>query len=164
VFANAREPQRELSLDNSADDFAEFPRRQKIARSRLLAAATFAFLAVAAGAVFQSVAAYSGFIDASVAALVVTIGLGGVALRRERYRPVAFEIGQDGLTTWDNDGRSQYRQISGCAQWSDRLLALILVSAAGRSEPLLVPADALADPHAFRELAVRARRCAQEHL
>lgn len=127
-------------------------------------AATMSFMAVAAGAVFQSVAAYSGFFDAGVAALVVIVGLGGVALRRERRRPVAFEIGQDGLTTWDRDGHSQYRQISGCAQWSDRLLALILVSAKGRSEPLLVPADALASPGAFRELAVRARRCAQEHL
>ncbi len=121
-------------------------------------------MAVAAGAVFESVAAYSGLFDACVAALVVTVGLGGIAFRRERRRPVAFEIGQDGLTTWDREGRSQYRQISGCAQWSDRLLALILVSAEGRSEPLLVPADALASAGVFRELAVRARRCAQEHL
>jgi hypothetical protein len=168
VFANARESQRESSadgfVDDVVDDFAESPRRQKISRSRLLLAATVSFTAVAAGAVFQSVAAYSGFFDASVAALLATITLGGVALRRERRRPVAFEIGQDGLTTWDRDGRSEYRQISWCAQWSDCLLALILVSAKGRSEPLLVPADALASPGAFRELAVRARRCAQEHL
>jgi hypothetical protein len=154
----------ELQREASAKDFAGFPRRQKITTSRLLSCATVAFTAVAAGAVFQSVVPYAGIFDAFVAALVVTVGLGGVALRRERRRPVAFEIGQDGLTTWDRDGRSQYRQISGCAQWSDRLLTLILISAEGRSEPLLVPADALAGPGVFRELAVRARRCAQEHL
>jgi len=157
---SAHEARREVP----ADGFAEFSRRQKITTSRFLSVATVAFMAVAAGAVFQSVVAYTGFFDACVAALIVTVGLSGVALRRERRRPVAFEIGQDGLTTWDREGRAQYRQISGCAQWSDRLLALILVSAEGRSEPLLVPADALTGPNAFRELAVRARRCAQEHL
>jgi hypothetical protein len=157
---SAHEARREVP----ADGFAGFPRRQKITTSRFLSGATVAFMVVAAGAVFQSVLPYTGFFDASVAALVVMIGLGGIALKRERRRPVAFEVGQDGLTTWDREGRAQYRQISGCAQWSDCLLALILVSSEGRSEPLLVPADALTDPNAFRELAVRARRCAQEHL
>lgn len=164
MVANVRKSERVLQREASVDGIAGFSRRQKIIRSRLLWAATLAFMAVAAGGVFESVAAYSGLFDACVAALVVTVGLGGIAFRRERRRPVAFEIGQDGLTTWDREGRSQYRQISGCAQWSDRLLALILVSAEGRSEPLLVPADALASAGVFRELAVRARRCAQEHL
>ncbi|KQR86105.1 hypothetical protein ASG35_25725 [Burkholderia sp. Leaf177] len=158
--ANAQAARQEIP----ADGFAEFPRRQKITTSLFLSVATVGFMAIAAGAVFQSVLPHTSLSDACVAALVVTIGLGGIALRRERRRPVAFEIGQDGLTTWDREGRAHYRQISGCAQWSDRLLALILVSADGRSEPLLVPADALATAGAFRELAVRARRCAQEHL
>jgi len=36
--------------------------------------------------------------------------------------------------------------------------------AAGRPASFLVAADALANTSAFRELAVRVRRCAQEHL
>jgi hypothetical protein len=36
--------------------------------------------------------------------------------------------------------------------------------AVGRPASFLVAADALANISAFRELAVRARRCAQEHL
>ncbi|WP_438393686.1 hypothetical protein [Caballeronia sp. DA-9] len=154
----------ESQREASAEAFAGLSRRQEITPSRLLSGATVAFVAVAAGAVFQTVAAYSGVFDACVAAFIVVIGLGSMALSGERRRPVAFEIGQDGLTTWDRKGHAQYRQISGCAQWSDRLLALVLVSADGRSEPLLVPADSLAGASAFRELAVRARRCAQEHL
>jgi len=76
----------------------------------------------------------------------------------------AFQIGQDGLSAWDRAGHAQYRRISACAQWRERLLALILVPAKGRSASFLVAAEALADAAAFRELAVRARRCAQEHL
>jgi hypothetical protein len=126
--------------------------------------ATVAFMLAATGAVFQVVAAYAGFFDACVAALIVGVALGATALNGERRRPVAFEMSQDGLTTWDRAGDAQYRQIAGCAQWSDRLLALILISAQGRSAPFLVAADALASRGAFRELAVRARRCAREHL
>jgi len=94
----------------------------------------------------------------------VTAALASAAWGGERRRPVAFEIGQDGLTTWDRAGHAQYQRISACAQWSERLLALILVPAEGRSVSFLVAADALANAGAFRELAVRARRCAQEHL
>jgi hypothetical protein len=110
------------------------------------------------------VSAYSGFFDAGAAALTVMVALAAAAWNGERRRPVAFEIGQDGLTTWDRAGHAQYRRISGCAQWSDRLLALILVPAEDRCASFLVAADALTDTTAFRELAVRARRCAQEHL
>jgi hypothetical protein len=99
-----------------------------------------------------------------VAALTVTAALATAAWGGERRRSVAFEIGQDGLTTWDRAGNAQYRRITGCAQWSDRLLALILMPAVGRPASFLVAADALANTSAFRELAVRARRCAQEHL
>jgi hypothetical protein len=147
-----------------AEVFADFPRRQTIRPSRLVWGATATFTAVAAGSVFQCVSAYAGAVDACIAALTVAVALTTAAFGSERRRPVAFEIGQDGLTTWDRAGHAQYRQIAGCAQWSDRLLALILISAEGRSTPFLVTADALAGTAAFRELAVRARRCAQEHL
>ena len=160
---------RETSAHNhlreaSAEVFADFPRRQKIRPSRFLWGATAAFVAVATGSVFQCVSAYSGFFDAGAAALTVMVALAAAAWNGERRRPVAFEIGQDGLTTRDRAGHAQYRRISACAQWSDRLLALILVPAEGRPASFLVAADALTDTTAFRELAVRARRCAQEHL
>jgi anti-sigma-K factor RskA len=144
--------------------FADFPHRHKIGPSRLLWGATAAFMVVAAGSVFHCAAAYAGPISACVAAIAVTAGLAAAASRGEQRRPIAFEIGQDGLTTWDRAGNAQYRRIAGCAQWSDRLLALILVPAEGRPASLLVSADALTNASAFRELAVRARRCAQEHL
>ncbi|KLU28017.1 hypothetical protein EOS_01135 [Caballeronia mineralivorans PML1(12)] len=82
-----------------AEVFADFPRRQKIRPSRLLWGATAAFVAVAAGSVFQCVSAYSGFFDAGAAALTVTVALAAEAWNGEGRRPVAFEIGQDGLTT-----------------------------------------------------------------
>jgi hypothetical protein len=63
-------------------------------------------------------------VQRGVAALTVTAALATAAWGGERRRPVAFEIGQDGLTTWDRAGNAQYRRITGCAQWSDRLLAL----------------------------------------
>jgi hypothetical protein len=148
----------------SADSLAHSPRRHSLRPSRFLWAATAAFVVVAAGSVFQCVAAYAGLISGCVAALTVTAALATEAWGGERRRSVAFEIGQDGLTTWDRAGNAQYRRITGCAQWSDRLLALILMPAVGRPASFLVAADALANISAFRELAVRARRCAQEHL
>jgi len=148
----------------TADLPVDFPRRHTLRPSRFLWGATAAFVAVAAGSAFNCVAAYAGLFNGCVAALTVTAALATAAWGGERRRPVAFEIGQDGLTTWDRAGNAQYRRITGCAQWSDRLLALILLPAQGRPASFLVAADALADASAFRELAVRARRCAQEHL
>jgi hypothetical protein len=147
-----------------ADLLADSPRRHTLRPSRSLWGATAAFVAVATGSVFHCVAAYAGLFSGCVAALTVTAALATAAWGGERRRPVAFEIGQDGLTTWDRSGNAQYRRIAGCAQWSDRLLALILIPPKGRSASFLVAADALANASAFRERAARARRCAQEHL
>ncbi|OXC80253.1 hypothetical protein [Caballeronia sordidicola] len=155
----------QVSADLLAADLpADSPRRHILRPSRFLWGATAAFVAVAAGSVFHCVAAYAGLSSGCIAALTVTAALATAAWGAERRRPIAFEIGQDGLTTWDRAGNAQYRRITGCAQWSDRLLALMLVSAEGRLASFLVAADALANACAFRELAVRARRCAQEHL
>jgi len=155
----------QVSADLLAADLpADSPRRHILRPSRFLWGATAAFVAVAAGSVFHCVAAYAGLSSGCIAALTVTAALATAAWGAERRRPIAFEIGQDGLTTWDRAGNAQYRRIAGCAQWSDRLLALILVPAEGHPASFLVAADALANASAFRELAVRARRCAQEHL
>ena len=153
-----------LSPQMSAEPSADFPHRHAIRPSPLLRGATAAFVAGAAGSVFQCTAAYAGPFSACVAALTLTAALAASAWGGERRRPVAFEIGQDGVTTWDRAGNAQYRRIAGCTQWSNCLLALMLLPAKGRPVSFLVAADALANASAFRELAVRARRCAQEHL
>lgn len=88
---------------------------------------------------------------------------GACAHAWQRKQPVAFRLGTDGINTWNRSGIAQYRRISGCAQWSDRLLALTLLSADGRASRLLIAADAV-DHDIFRELAVRARRGAQAYL
>jgi hypothetical protein len=128
-----------------------------------LRGAALLFTIVAVLCVFQCVAPRFGLANAGVAATSIGLMLATVAYRSERRQPVAFEIGPDGLMTWDRRGNTQYRRITGGAQWSDRLLALTLSDEAGGTSPLLVAAGATA-PRAFRELAVRGRRCAQEHL
>ncbi|MGA7817868.1 protein YgfX [Caballeronia sp.] len=142
---------------------ADVSRRHGVRASQWMRGAVLAFICLAAGSVFQCVSALSGLADAGVAALTAAFALGASAYRGERRQPIAFEIGQDGLTTWNRAGHRQYRRIVGCAQWSNALLALTLLSATNQRSPFLVAADAL-DTHAFRELAVRARRCSQEHL
>lgn len=124
---------------------------------------TAAFIALVAASVFQCVQAHFSSFDAVVAAFFTTLLLGGFAIRQERRHPVAFAIGQDGVTTWNRAGEAEYRRIIGCAQWSDSVLALTLQSGTNARSPFFLAADAVS-PRAFRELAVRARRCSQEHL
>jgi hypothetical protein len=131
--------------------------------SWMLRGATLAFVGVAVTSVFQCVAARSGWFDGGVAAATCLVALTAAAHAWERRQPVALRLGPDGLTTWDRTGAAQYRRITGCAQWSDRLLALTLLSANGRPAHLLVAADAV-PREIFRELAVRARRGAQAYL
>lgn len=94
----------DLSILHLPDDF---PRRHTLRPSRFLWGATAAFMAVGAGSVFHCVAAYAGLFHGCVAALTVTAALATAALGGERRRPVAFEIGQDGLTSWDRAGNAQ---------------------------------------------------------
>jgi hypothetical protein len=139
------------------------PRQHSIRTSLFLRGAVLLFVIVATVCVFQCLAPRVGLPDAIVAATFIMAALIAVAYRSERRQPIAFQIGPDGLATWDRSGAAQYRRITGCAQWSDRLLALSLSEPGGRSTPFLLAADATT-AHAFRELAVRGRRCAQTHL
>jgi hypothetical protein len=141
----------------------DFPRRHDIRASLFLRGAALLFAVVATVCVFQCLAPRVGLPDALVAAMLVMAALIAVAYRSERRQPIAFQIGPDGLATWDRSGAAQYRRITGCAQWSDRLLALVLSEPKGRATPFLLAADATT-AHAFRELAVRGRRCAQGQL
>jgi hypothetical protein len=138
-------------------------RHYTVRASLFLRGAALLFTLVASGCVFQCLAPRVGLADASIVALCVVIALISVAYRSERRQPVAFQIGPDGLATWDRSGAAHYRQITGCAQWSDQLLALVLSEPGGRSTPFLLAADATT-AHAFRELSVRSRRCALRHL
>ena len=93
-----------------------------------------------------------------------TLRAGGACAHAwQRKQPVAFRLGADGITTWDRSRIAHYRRITGCAQWSNQLLALTLLSADGRASHLLFAADAV-ERDVFRELAVRARRGAQAYL
>lgn len=124
---------------------------------------TAAFVALAAASVFQCASSRFDFFDAFVAGSVTALLLTYFATRNERRQPVAFTIGQDGITTWNRAGETEYRRIIGCAQWSDSVLALTLLSAGNKRSPFFLAADAVS-ARGFRELAVRARRCSQEHL
>jgi hypothetical protein len=139
------------------------PRHHEIRASWFLRGAVLLFTTVASVCVFQCLAPRVGLPDALIAAILVITALIAWAYRSERGQSVAFQIGPDGLTTWNRAGGAQYRQITGCVQWSERLLALILSDPRGRTVPFLLAADATT-VEAFRELAVRGRRCAQEHL
>jgi hypothetical protein len=131
--------------------------------SRMLFGATLGFIGVAVAAVFQCVAPRSGFFDGGVAASMCLVALSACAHAWQRKQPVAFRLGADGITTWDRSRIAHYRRITGCAQWSNQLLALTLLSADGRASHLLFAADAV-ERDVFRELAVRARRGAQAYL
>ncbi len=139
------------------------PRQHRIRASLFLRGSALLFVVVATVCVFRCLEPRFGLPDALVAAIFIMAALIAVAYRSECHQPVAFQIGPDGLATWDRSGAAQYRQITGCAQWSDRLLALVLSEPGGRSTPFLLAADSTT-AHAFRELAVRGRRCVQVHL
>jgi hypothetical protein len=129
----------------------------------MLRGATAGFICVAAASVFQCVAARSGCFDGAVAALVCLSILSLAARAWARRQPVAFRFASGGLTTWNPAGTAQYAQIIGCAQWSDRLLALTLLSADTGESCVLIAADAVGRD-VFRELSVRSRRGAHTVL
>ncbi|SAK55665.1 lipoprotein [Caballeronia arationis] len=129
----------------------------------MLLGATAGFVGVAVASVFQCVAARSGFLDGVIAALVAFFVLSLGARAWAGRQPVAFRFTSGGLTTWNRAGTAQYGQITGCAQWSDCLLALTLLSADGHEARVLIAADAV-ERDVFRELSVRARRGAHAVL
>lgn len=154
-----------MSLSHEVDraSILDTADRHAVGVSWILRAVTGAFVVLAAASVFAGVSGRLGMLYGIAAAVAVVLGLGATAIKNERRQPVAFAIGQDGLTTWNRNGTAQYQRIIGCAQWSNSVLALTLLSAANRRSPFLLTADALS-ASAFRELAVRGRRCSQEHL
>jgi hypothetical protein len=130
-------------------------------RSITVRAATVAFILIASAAVQACLAARLGALHATPATLAVLASLMLAAWRHWRTEPGAIKIGPDGLTVWNRAGQMLAQgRISGCSQWSGRLLILALADASGRSRALLIAADALC-ADAFRGLAVLGRRAAR---
>lgn len=139
------------------------PPRVPMRPSRFLLVALGAFVALAGAAVFDCTADHFGAWHGAVAAFFAVALLGIAASRWTRRQPAAISLHADGVTVWDRAGGAQYLAITGCAQWSGRLLALTVSSGKGRPSTLFVAADSI-DPDAFRQLAVRARRAASAFL
>jgi hypothetical protein len=138
-------------------------RRYALRASFMVRVATLVFIGVAVTAVFRCATPHEGIFSAGLFAALTLAALGAAAGAWERRQPAAFALHSDGVTLWDRSGRGRYYRVTGCAQWSERLLALTLRCPRGRATPFIMAADAV-DPEAFRELAVRARRSAQGFL
>lgn len=125
--------------------------------SAFLRGATVACILVAVAAVQVSLTARLGAAQSLPAVLAVLAVLTLAARRYWLAEPGAIKIGPDGLAVWNRAGQLIAEgRITGCSQWSGRLLILALTSMRGSSRPLLIPADALS-ADAFRELAVLGR-------
>jgi hypothetical protein len=122
--------------------------------SAWLRGATLACILVAVAAVQACLASRFGVPQAVPVALATLALLTMVAARHWRNEPAAIKIGPDGLMAWNGAGNIVAQgRISGCSQWSGRLLVLALAGAHNRSQMLLIAADSLS-ADAFRELAV----------
>ncbi|WP_321794412.1 protein YgfX [Caballeronia sp. J97] len=132
--------------------------------SRFLRGAMAGFAGVAGASVFQCVFAWTaqaGQAAVMCAAALATLGL--ASYRWMRAQPSAISLLSDGVAIRSRAGEMRQARIAGCAQWSDRLLALTLVDARERRETLIVAADSV-DADTFRQLSVLARRAAASHL
>jgi hypothetical protein len=130
----------------------------------VLSGAAAVFIAIAAAAVWTTLAARVALPHVAAAALVALAVLCTALARYDRRRPASLEIGPDGLAAWNRAGEPIARgRIAGGAQWRGWLLSIALVGDNGRSNTLLIAADMLG-PEPFRELSVRARRAAHGAL
>jgi hypothetical protein len=116
------------------------------------------FMLTATTAAFTCFASHMG----AWQALPPTFAVGALlmlgARAHERAQPAALKIGRDELSVWGRAGALLMQgRITGCSQWSGRLLVLELQPQAGRTRTLLLTADTL--PAAvFRQLSVQGRR------
>jgi hypothetical protein len=135
---------------------------QRIAlrRSLSIRLALGIFVLISTAAVYTSVASHLGAWQAVPLTLAVGALLTLCEIRYERAQPVALRIGRDALSVWGRSGTLLAQgRISGCSQWSGRLLVLALKPDEGRANTLLLAADSLPAP-VFRELSVLGRRAA----
>jgi hypothetical protein len=135
---------------------------QRIAlrRSFAMRAALGIFVLTATSAAYACFASHLGTWRALPLTLAVAASLMLGARRHERAQPAALRFGRDELSVWDQAGTLLMQgRITGCSQWSSRLLILALQPEAGRARTLLIAADALPAP-VFRQLSVLGRRAA----
>ena len=121
-------------------------------------AALLMFMLTATSAAYACFASHMGVWQALPPTFAVGALLMLGARAHERAQPAALEIGRDELFVWGRAGaRLMQGRITGCSQWSGRLLVLELQPQAGRARTLLLTADTL--PAAvFRHLSVQGRR------
>ncbi|MFL9929045.1 hypothetical protein P0D88_07230 [Paraburkholderia sp. RL18-103-BIB-C] len=118
------------------------------------------FVLTATSAVYACFASHLGKWQALPLTLAVAASLMLCARRYGRAQPAALRIGRDELSVWGQAGTLLMQgHITGCSQWSGRLLILALQPEAGRARTLLLAADALPAP-VFRQLSVLGRRAA----
>jgi hypothetical protein len=147
-----------LSLASATPEGAT--QRIALRRSLSIRLALGIFVLAATSAVYTSVALHLGAWQAVPLTLAVGALLTLCAIRHERAQPVALRIGRDALSVWGRSGTLLAQgRITGCSQWSGRLLVLALKPEEGRSSTLLLAADSLPAP-VFRELSVLGRRAA----
>lgn len=137
------------------------PQRITLRRSVTLRTALLAFMLIASAAIQSCVAPHLGAWRALPLSLAAFALLALFAIRRERNLPAALKVGPEGLSVWNHAGLPIAQgRITGCSQWTGKLLVLAFAADGARAHTLLIAADML--PAAiFRELAVLGRRGAQ---
>lgn len=137
------------------------PRRVTLRRSRTVRSAALAFALVCTAAVYVTIEAHLGAVDAIWLAAATLAVLGWSLARYERRQPSLLELTPEGLAAFDRMGRPLFQgRIVGFTGWAERLLVLAVAGAdTGRSHAFVVCADAV-DANAFRALAVRGRHAA----
>jgi hypothetical protein len=130
-----------------------------------------AFVLIVTLAVYTCLAPRLGAWQAAPFTLAVAALLALCAARHDAAQPVALHIAMGEISAWNCAGALLARgRVVGCAQWSGRLLVLVVEAGDGRrhgpaprphgrTRTMLLAADAL-PPTVFRELSVLGRRAA----
>ncbi|TAL95781.1 MAG: hypothetical protein EPN73_12535 [Paraburkholderia sp.] len=133
-------------------------RRITLRRSWAVRWAIAIFVAIATSATFSCLASRPGAGPALPPAFAVFILLTASARGWERAQPRWLRIGANGLWLWNaRDAAPVQARITGCSQWSNRLLVLAIEGESGHLKPLLIAADAV-PASVFLELSVLGRR------
>lgn len=131
--------------------------------SRTVRLASSVFALVCTAAVYVTVAAHLGPIDAIWLAGATLAALGVSYACYERRQPVLLELTPEGLAAFDQAGHPLFQgRIVGFSGWGERLLVLAVAGTgtdARRSNAFVVCSDAV-EASAFRALAVRGRHAA----
>ncbi|WP_228975555.1 hypothetical protein [Paraburkholderia gardini] len=133
-------------------------RRIALRRSPAVRWAIAIFVMIATSAMFTCLAPRPGAGPALPLVFTVFILLAASARGWERTQPRWLRIGANGLWLWnERDATPVQARITGCSQWSNRLLILAIAGETGPLKPLFIAADAV-PASVFLELSVLGRR------